>query len=189
MISTPSRNSPATIDTIITSIQDIATSSHMNTTDIKSTTEVTGNAITAYTTTISTSVFSTKTTNSNTTSDTILANIYIPSTTAIPTTNTMKSTEHSVNIADADNSRSVFIPNTTVASDTLTPFLDTATHHHVTTNSTTSFLPLIVTNGTTAIRNVTIYDSNTITPDRTPMHVSTTALTYIANTTNTTVVP
>lgn len=97
----------------------------------------------------------------------------------------MKSTEHSVNIADADNSSSVFIPNTTIASDSLMSFLDTATHHHETTNSTTSFLPLIATNATTAITNVTIYASNTITPDRTPMG----ALTYIANTTNTTVVP
>ncbi|XP_023614656.1 LOW QUALITY PROTEIN: probable maltase-glucoamylase 2 [Myotis lucifugus] len=189
IINTPTRNSSATTDTIITSTQDISTSSHMNITDIKSTTKVTGNAITAYTTTITTSVFSTKTANSNTTSDTILTNTYIPSTTAIPTTNTMNTTEHSENIADADNSRSVFIPNTTVASDSLTPFLDTATHHHVTTNSTTSFLPLIVTNATTAITNVTIYASNTIIPDRTPMDASTTALSYIANTTNTTVVP
>nr|KAF6319833.1 putative maltase-glucoamylase 2 (putative) [Myotis myotis] len=170
IINTPTRNSSATI------AQDIATSSHMNITDIKSTTKVT-----VYTPTITTSVFSTKTTNSNTTSDTIFTNTYIPSTTAIPTTNTLKITEHSENIADADNSRSVFIPNTTVASDSLTPFLDTATHHHVTTNSTTGFLPLIVTNATTAITNVTIYVSNTIIPDRTPMDV--------ANTTNTTVVP
>ncbi|XP_054582612.1 putative maltase-glucoamylase-like protein FLJ16351 [Eptesicus fuscus] len=74
IISTPTRNSPATNDIIITSTQDIATSSHTNTTGIKSTTEVSGNATTAYTTTITTSVFSTKTTNSNTTSDTVLTN-------------------------------------------------------------------------------------------------------------------
>ncbi|XP_015428145.1 PREDICTED: LOW QUALITY PROTEIN: putative maltase-glucoamylase-like protein FLJ16351 [Myotis davidii] len=197
-LSTTSRSTQSTTNTNITNmttgVTDIintstATSSHMNITDIKSTTKVAGNAVTAYTTTITTSVFSTKTINSNTTSDTIFTNTYIPSTTAIPTTNTSKITEHSENIADADNSRRVFIPNTIVASDSLTPFLDTATHHHVTTNSTTSFLPLIVTNATTAITNVTIYASNTIIPDRTPMDASTTALTYIANTKNTTVVP
>lgn len=67
-------------------------------------------------------------------------------------------------------------------------FLNTATYHHITTNSTTSFLPLIATNATTAITNVTIYASNTVIPDRTPMGAYTTALTYLANTTNTTVV-
>ncbi|XP_070371020.1 maltase-glucoamylase isoform X1 [Equus asinus] len=214
IISTPTRDSPTTVGGSMTTIpivsnfstttdpkiaitQDFATSPRTNTTDIESTTKATGNAIIAYTTTITTHISSTKTTNSMNTSDTVLTNTSIPSTTAVSSTNTINSIGHEVNITDADNVNSVSgntthisIPNTTTASDGLmTAVLDTAIHHLVITNSTASNLSIIATNATTDVTNITIHALNTTTPDRKTMDASATASTYIANVVNATIVP
>ncbi|XP_040499843.1 probable maltase-glucoamylase 2 [Ursus maritimus] len=132
------------------------------------------------------------------TMSTLSTDIYTTSTNTIatPTTSTIHSTGHAVNITDADNSSSVpgntthvSIPNTTIALDTLmTALLDPATHHQVTTNSTVSYLPIIVTNATTSIINTTAYALNTTIFDR-PMNASATIPTYIANAINATLVP
>ncbi|KAM9216330.1 putative maltase-glucoamylase 2 [Dugong dugon] len=97
--STPTENTfPANPGIVITSTQDFAMSSHVNTTDIAPTTAATGNAVTAYTTTVATPVFHTETANLITTSDIGITNTAILSTTAIPTTDTITSTGLTVNI-------------------------------------------------------------------------------------------
>ncbi|KAK2509748.1 hypothetical protein MC885_012888 [Smutsia gigantea] len=210
VINAPPRDSPATVevsiktvsvvntfsttpDTIIASTQDFAARSYINTTDIASSTKA-GNTNTAYTSTISTHIFSTKNTNSVISSDTILTNTYIPSTTAIPYTNSINSIGHAVNITDAENSISgpansthISIANTTRTSDTLTAFPDIETHHLVTTKkSPVSHLPVIATNATT---DITVYALSTTSPDKTTMDASATTPAYIANAINATLVP
>ncbi|XP_074171362.1 putative maltase-glucoamylase 2 [Rhinolophus sinicus] len=208
-ISTPTRHSPTTVDvnvttipvvntvsttpdTIISSTEDFTTPSHIKTTEIEPTPEVTRNATTAYpTTNITTSIFSTKTTKSLTTSDTVLTNTYIPSTTANPTPNTTRTRGHVVNITDVDGTSRVpggtthtSLPNTTTESNTLTSALLATATHHMVTNSTANYLPMIATNATTDTTSITMHALSTTTPDRT-IDASATASTSIANTTST----
>nr|XP_019605399.1 PREDICTED: probable maltase-glucoamylase 2 [Rhinolophus sinicus] len=208
-ISTPTRHSPTTVDvnvttipivntvsttpdTIISSTEDFTTPSHIKTTEIEPTPEVTRNATTAYTTTnITTSIFSTKTTKSLTTSDTVLTNTYIPSTTANATTNTTRTRGHVVNITDVAGTSRVpggtthaSLPNTTTESNTLTSALLVTATHHMVTNSTANYLPMIATNATTDTTSITMHALSTTTPDRT-IDASATASTSIANTTST----
>lgn len=174
-------------DTVIDSTQGLATSSHIKTTEVESTTEATRNAIATYTTTSSTSLFSTRT-NSLPASDPALTNTYTPRTTAIP------STGRAVDVSDADKASSVpgdtprvSVPNATADTDTLTSaLLDTETQHLV-VNPSASYLP-ITTNATTDVTGITVYALNTTTPDRTTMDASA-AASAIVNTTSTDPVP
>ncbi|KAM5206069.1 putative maltase-glucoamylase 2 [Hipposideros larvatus] len=116
------------------------------------------------------------------------------------TTSTMRHTGHVVNITDANGASSVpgdtthvSIPNST-DSDTLTSALPATATHHLVTNSTTSYLPIIATNTTTDITSITMYTSNTTTrttnnTNRTTTDASATASTPIANTTSSALVP
>ncbi|ELK13785.1 Maltase-glucoamylase, intestinal [Pteropus alecto] len=207
---TPARDSPTTVgvnvtavpsmntfstapDTVIDSTQDSATSSHIKTTEVESTSEATRNAITTYTTTIATSIFSIRT-NSLPASDPALTNTYIPRTTAIPTISTMKSTGHAVDVSDAGKASSVpgdtthvSIPNATIDSDTLMSTLLHTETQHLVTNSIANYLP-ITTNATTDITGITVYALNTTTPDRKTMDASA-ATSTIVNTTSTALVP
>ncbi|XP_053782529.1 probable maltase-glucoamylase 2 isoform X1 [Desmodus rotundus] len=187
---------PTTADTAITGTEDLATSSHISTAGVESSTAATGNATTAGAATVTTHIFSTKTTNSATTSDTVLTDTSIPRATAVLATYTVKSTKHTASTADAGSSGSaagdlarVSVPNATIASDTLTSApLGPVTDRLVTINATARFLTVVATNATTHITDATVNASNTTTPDRTARGAAT-ALPYIANTTGTALVP
>ncbi|XP_058387661.1 maltase-glucoamylase isoform X2 [Diceros bicornis minor] len=190
-------NSTFTTDTVTNfSTASNANTTLFNTTDTQSTVMI--DATVATTSTTDTTVTST---------DKFTAHITQLTTPRSPTTTTQAlshtmlistnfSNPATVNITDADNFNKVSgnatyvsIPNTTASDTSMTALLDTASDYLVTTNSAASNLPIVVTNATTDITNITIYAVNTTTPDRTTIDVSATASAYIANAINATLVP